>query len=102
MCGCDGGRVSCVTVSGIGAGALKKAEDSPWGEITGPEPEITEVAGISCDDPGRRAGSLVRGLMPVTGALEPDCSGSRSRIVSSTREEILAGKYRFICVELLK
>ena len=65
---------------------MKKAEDSPWGEITGPEPEVTEVAGISFDDPGRGVRRLVRGLMPVTGALEPDCSGSRSRIVSSTQE----------------
>ena len=65
---------------------MKKPQDSPWGEITGPEPEITEVAGISCHDPGRGAGRLVRGLMLVTGALVPDCSGSRSRIVSSTRE----------------
>ena len=71
---------------------MKKAEDSPWGNIIGPEPEVTEVAGISCDDPGRRAGRLVRGLMPVTGAVEPDCSGSRSRIVSSSWERSLPVK----------
>ena len=40
----------------------------------------------NCGGDGSEAGRLIRGLVPVTGAVEPECSSSRLSRVSSTRE----------------
>ena len=45
---------------------------------------MKEVAWLLCA--GNGASRLVRGLMPVRGALVPESSGSKSTIVSSTHE----------------
>ena len=73
-----------VSWANTGSGALKRAEEEAEGCGTSPVFTRKLIARREAED-----GRLLRGLMPVTGAILPDCSGSKSSSVSSTFVRVL-------------